>query len=173
MSLDLQPYLNARLVSVSPMRNEDFDALFAVASDRRIWEQHHDKNRYTSEGFAKFFKESMASGGAMSIFDNKERCIIGASRYKIIDLEEGIVEIGWTFLSRKYWGGKFNKEIKKLMINHALKYFKQVVFYVNEKNYRSQKALEKLGAVKITDYGLSWVLDPTTGLTYQINNDIT
>jgi RimJ/RimL family protein N-acetyltransferase len=56
------------------------------------------------------------------------------------------VEIGWTFLERRFWGGSYNRELKKLMLDHAFNFVDHVVFVVGEKNLRSQKALEKIGA---------------------------
>ncbi len=58
------------------------------------------------------------------------------------------MEIGWTFLARKYWGGLYNRELKDLMLAHAFRFVETVVFYVGENNIRSQKATEKIGAIK-------------------------
>lgn len=172
MNIDLQPYLNGQLVVIRPLVNSDFEPLYIAASDPLIWEQHQDKGRHTSGGFTKFFAESIASLGALCILDKKDLTIIGSSRFKIIDMAEGIVEIGWTFLKRDYWGGSYNREVKQLMINHALHNFKHVVFYVNDRNIRSQKALEKIGAIRNSEYGFSWVLDQKDGLTYVISKEI-
>ena len=54
----------------------------------------------------------------------------------------------WTFLARKYWGGRYNAEMKRLLLNHAFTFVQNVVFYVGEKNIRSQKAMEKIGAIR-------------------------
>ena len=172
MKINLQPHLNGRLIYIRPLDNTDFEPLFKAASDVSIWEQHQDKKRHTPEGFTHFFNESMASLGALCILDNKNKSIIGSSRFKIIDKKEGVVEIGWTFLKRTYWGGSYNGEVKQLMINYALQYFKKVVFYVNEKNTRSQRALEKIGAMRTLEYRHSWVLEQGEGLTYLINKAI-
>jgi RimJ/RimL family protein N-acetyltransferase len=172
MKVNLQPYLTGELVSVRPLFDSDFELLFNAASDALIWEQHQDKERHTMERFTQFFNESISSGGALCILDSKDKKVIGSSRFKIIDRENKVIEIGWTFLKRSYWGGIYNSEVKKLMINHALEYCNYVVFYVNEKNLRSRKALEKIGAVRTTDYDLPWVLDQSGGLTYLIANRI-
>lgn len=167
--MDLQPNLNGRLVGLRPLVNSDFQALFEAASNASIWEQHQNKDRYTIEGFTLFFKDAMASGGALCILDNSEN-IIGSSRFKIIDQADRIIEIGWTFLKKQYWGGSYNREVKQLMINYALNYFKKVVFYVDEKNTRSQKALEKIGAIRSFEYDQSWVLKPSDGITYLVSD---
>ncbi|MEX0287903.1 MAG: GNAT family N-acetyltransferase [Flavobacteriaceae bacterium] len=172
MSPDIQPYLKSELVEIRPLASSDYLPLFKVASDPLIWEQHHDKARHTPNGFALFFEESMQSKGALCILDVNNSQIIGSSRFKIIDISGKVVEIGWTFLKRDYWGGKYNREIKRLMIKHALNWFKRVIFYVNANNLRSQGALAKLGAKNVSALDLSWVLDENEGLTFLIKEEI-
>lgn len=172
MNFNLQPTLESHLVVIRPLNEQDFEELFKVASDPLIWEQHQYKNRYVLDGFTQFFKESLESKGALIILDCKNEKVIGSSRFKIIDEIEGVVEIGWSFLAREYWGGRFNKEIKKLMVNHALKTGKNVIFYVNPRNYRSQYALEKLGAKKLDTLKKSWVIPKNIGITYLINMEL-
>ena len=46
MSFDRQPILIGELLELRPLRGDDFDALFGVAADPRIWEQHPEPNRY-------------------------------------------------------------------------------------------------------------------------------
>ena len=58
------------------------------------------------------------------------------------------MEIGWTFLARSYWGGPANGELKRLMVEHAFRFVGRVVFLVDPENRRSQRALEKIGAVR-------------------------
>ncbi len=55
------------------------------------------------------------------------------------------MEIGWTFLARSHWGGPFNGEMKRLMLQHAFQYVDRVVFVIYSTNYRSQRAVEKIG----------------------------
>lgn len=172
VNLDLQPYLENNLVKIRPLKPADFGALYLAASDHLIWEQHQDRLRHTPDGFTKYFKESLQSKGALCILDCNTDEVIGSSRMKIIDQDDKVVEIGWTFLMRKYWGGAYNREVKKLMINHILNGAENVVFYVDKNNLRSQKALEKLGAKKMNFPGASWVLDKDDGLTYVLAEKI-
>ena len=91
----------------------------------------------------------MESSGAFVIIDRKMQGIIGSTRFYGYDPEKSEVEIGWTFLARKYWGGRYNAEMKRLLLSHAFKFVERVVFFVGQNNVRSQKAMEKLGAVKV------------------------
>lgn len=101
-SFELQPHMLGALVSLRPLRSEDFNQLFAVASDPLIWEQHPARDRYQEPVFHKFFDEAMQSGGAFLIQDLETGAVIGSSRYANLSTERSEVEIGWTFLARDY-----------------------------------------------------------------------
>ena len=148
MSFDLQPNLKGELIELRPLAPEDWNQLFAVASDPLIWEQHPESDRYKEEVFKVFFREAFESGGAFVVIDKKSQQIIGSTRYYGYDAEKSEIEIGWTFLTRKYWGGRYNREMKQLMLSHAFKFVENVVFFVGVKNFRSQKAMEKIGAIR-------------------------
>lgn len=149
MSFDLQPHLKGELIGLRPLKPEDWDDLFAVASDALIWEQHPESDRYKEDVFRIFFQDALESGGAFVVIDNDNQQIIGSTRFYGYDPEKSEIEIGWTFLARKYWGGPHNQEMKRLMLAHAFKFVDNVGFYVGETNIRSQKAMEKIGAIKI------------------------
>ncbi len=146
---DLQPTLTGKLLELRPLRPDDFDALYAVASDPLIWEQHPAKDRCTPEGFKEFFRKTLNSGGALIALDSKDGRVIGTSRYHRFDPEESEVEVGWTFLARSHWGGTYNREMKELMLRHAFRFVDRVVFLVAPENLRSQKAVEKIGGVRM------------------------
>jgi N-acetyltransferase len=146
-TFELQPHLIGDLLEVRPLKPEDWESLFAVASDPLIWEQHPARDRYKEEVFKDFFRESLESGGALVVIDRKTQKIIGSSRYFRFDPEQREIEIGWTFLARSYWGGEYNGELKRLMLNHAFKFVESVIFLIGTANVRSRKALEKIGGV--------------------------
>ncbi len=148
MSFDLQPHLKGELIELRPLTLEDWDDLFAVASDPLIWEQHPESDRYKEDVFRIFFSEALESGGAFVIIDRENQQIIGSTRFYGYDTEKSEIEIGWTFLARNYWGGRYNRELKQLMLDHAFKFVENVIFYVGENNIRSQKATEKIGGIK-------------------------
>jgi len=149
MSFDLQPILKGRLLELRPLRPEDFHDLYAVASDPLIWEQHPSKDRYRAEVFKEFFREGLDSGGALIVLDSKDSRVIGSSRFHGYDAEKSEIEIGWTFLARSHWGGIYNREMKQLMLRHALRFVNNVVFLVGPQNLRSQRAMEKIGGVRV------------------------
>ena len=148
MPFDLQPNLKGELIRLRPLKPEDWDDLFAVASDALIWEQHPESDRYKEDVFRIFFQDALESGGAFVVIDNDNQQIIGSTRFYGYDPEKSEIEIGWTFLARKYWGGRHNQEMKRLMLAHAFKFVENVVFFVGQSNVRSQKATERIGGIK-------------------------
>lgn len=146
---ELQPRLGGDLLEVRPLRPEDWEALFAVASDPLIWEQHPARDRYQEPVFKEFFREALESGGALAVMDRQTREVIGSSRYFGFDPTKREIEIGWTFLARSHWGGKYNGELKRLMLDHAFQFVEAVVFLIGPTNIRSQRAVEKIGGVLI------------------------
>jgi len=132
------------------MEKRDFHALFAVASDPLIWEQHRASDRYKKNVFTKFFDDGMDSKGALVVLDKASDSMIGSSRFNLIPHSENAIEIGWTFLARKYWGGNYNRSFKGLMMDHAFEFVDDVVYYVAGDNERSKRAVRKLGG-KVVD----------------------
>jgi RimJ/RimL family protein N-acetyltransferase len=149
MSFDLQPTLKGELVELRPLRPDDFAALYAVASDPLIWEQHPMRDRYKETVFKEFFREALESGGALLALDAKDGRVIGSSRYNGYDPAKSEIEIGWTFLARSHWGGRYNRDMKHLMLQHAFRFVDHVVFLIGPENRRSQRAIEKIGAVRV------------------------
>jgi RimJ/RimL family protein N-acetyltransferase len=148
MPFDPQPHLTGELLDLRPLRPDDWADLYAVAADPLIWEQHPNRDRYQEAVFKDFFREALESGGALVAIDRKGGRVIGSSRFHGYDEAGGEVEIGWTFLARSHWGGAYNREMKRLMLGHAFRFVRTVVFLVGPQNFRSQRALEKIGAVR-------------------------
>ena len=148
MPFDLQPVLEGRLVRLRPLREDDFDELYSVARDPLIWEQHPNRDRYQEDVFRQFFRDAMESGGALIALDPSTGKVIGSSRFAGHDEENREIEIGWTFLARSHWGGAHNGEMKQLMLRHAFRFVDSVIFVIGPENFRSQKAVEKIGGIR-------------------------
>jgi RimJ/RimL family protein N-acetyltransferase len=127
----------------------DWDALYEIASDPAIWEQHPTHDRWREDVFAEFFADALNKGGALAVIDEAIGTVIGSSRFQNYAPDEGgSVEIGWTFLARKFWGKGTNHALKRLMLSHAFEHVALAEFRVGETNYRSRQALENIGAVR-------------------------
>lgn len=149
MTFERQPTLRGEWVLLRPLVAHDWDALYAVASDPLIWEQHPSSDRWQEDVFRAFFDDAVKSGGALTVLDAKTDRIIGSSRFYGFDPGTSEVEIGWTFLARSHWGGTYNGEMKALMLRHAFQYVENVVFLIGPNNLRSQRAVERIGATRI------------------------
>lgn len=146
LALDRQPTLEAPGLLLRPVKPGDWDALFAVASDPLIWEQHPAHDRWEEPVFRAFFADALAQGGALAVIDTASNTIIGSSRYQgFEDAAGGSIEIGWTFLARAYWGGSTNLAMKRAMTAHALSSIAECRFEVGAENWRSRKAMERIG----------------------------
>jgi RimJ/RimL family protein N-acetyltransferase len=146
--MNRQPVLEGERLLLRPLVAEDWDALFAIAANPDVWAIHPQHNRWQEPVFRQFFADALARGGALAVIDKASGAIIGSSQYK--PEAGGAVEIGWTFLATSHWGGAYNREMKRLMLAHALQFVDRVEFRVGECNLRSQRAMCKIGG-RLTD----------------------
>jgi RimJ/RimL family protein N-acetyltransferase len=145
---DLQPTLIGPTVTIRPVSPDDWPELFAAGSDPEIWKVHPVPDRYTEPEFRKFFDGALNSKMGFVFVDRSTGRLIGSSRYYGHEPERSEIEIGWTFIVRKYWGGATNREVKRLMLDHAFTFVDTVIFWVGDTNWRSQGAMTKIGGVK-------------------------
>jgi len=146
--MNRQPVLEGERLLLRPLVPEDWDALFAVASDPEVWAIHPQHDRWQEPVFRRFFADALARGGALVVIDKASGTVVGSSQYK--EPSGGTVEIGWTFLATSHWGGSYNREMKRLMLAHAFRFVDRVEFRVGESNLRSRRAMEKIGG-RLTD----------------------
>lgn len=161
MAFDLQPaFLKNDLIKLIPLAETDFENLFEVASDYKVWEQHPNPNRYKLEDFSNYFKGAIASKGAFLILDVTTNETVGCSRYYDYNEEDSStgtsVLIGYTFIGTKFWGNGYNKALKELMLDYAFQFVDKVYFHIGAFNYRSQKAIGKIGAVKMDEFEVEY-----------------
>ncbi|WP_289661881.1 GNAT family N-acetyltransferase [Flavobacterium panacagri] len=150
-NFNLQPdVLENEITKLIPLKEEHFEALFKAASDPLIWEQNPVNNRYQRDVFKTFF-EIIITKGSFLILDKQTNEVMGTTSFYDYNPEKSSVAIGYTFITRKYWGGPYNKANKKLMIDYAFQYIDSILFHIGAENFRSQKAVLKLGAEKIND----------------------
>ncbi|MFD0939812.1 GNAT family N-acetyltransferase [Pedobacter boryungensis] len=170
MDFNLQPTLENELIKIVPLQEDDFEKLYAVASDPLIWEQHPNKNRYQREVFQNFFKGAMESKGAFLVYEKETDRIIGSSRYYDLDEENSSIAVGYTFIGRDYWGKGHNKALKNLMFAYAFQFVDKIILHIGETNFRSQKATEKLGAKKIGELEVAYYGEPVKlNFVYQVD----
>lgn len=144
---DAQPTLVGDNISLRPLSDGDFEALYRVASDPLIWSVHPEPSRYQRPVFEHFFEVALASRSALVVTDNAAGQVVGSSRYYDWSPATREVAVGYTFLARSHWGGATNLEMKRLMLGHAFRWVDVVWFHVGKRNLRSRRAMEKIGGV--------------------------
>lgn len=147
VNFDFQPTLTGGLLLVQPLVRSDFEALYTVASDPLIWEQHPAHDRWQHEVFSALFERLLASGGGLVVRERATGEVLGSSSFYEYHETARDVVVGYTFLARCCWGGLFNRELKSLMLEHAFKFVDRVWFHVAVNNFRSQRAMDKVGAI--------------------------
>lgn len=171
MNFNLQPtHLQNQLIKLVPLQETDFEELYSVASDELIWEQHPNKLRYQKDVFKNFFEGAMQSKGAFFIREATTNEPIGSTRFYDYNEAANSVLIGYTFIGRSFWGNGYNKALKKLMLDYAFQYVDKVYFHIGASNIRSQKAIEKIGALKIDEFEVEYYgEDSKLNYIYQIS----
>jgi RimJ/RimL family protein N-acetyltransferase len=170
---DLQPTLVGDSLLLRPLIEDDWEAMYAVASDPLLWEAHPARDRYKEPVFRKYFAGAMASRGALTVIDRTTGKIIGGSRYANFVPERNEIEIGWSFIARDYWGGMYNREMKSLMLTHAFRFFDSIRFNIGATNVRSRRAIEKIGARLDGKYipEAAGGVPPVLHVIYRLNRD--
>jgi RimJ/RimL family protein N-acetyltransferase len=157
MSFELQPTnLFNEKIKLIPLQEADFESLFKIAANPKVWDQHPNPNRYKLEDFTNYFKGAIESKGAFLILDSRTNETVGCSRYYDYNKETNSVLIGYTFIGTKFWGNSYNKSLKKLMLEYAFQFVDKVYFHVGAFNIRSQKAIEKIGAIKVDEFEVEY-----------------
>ena len=169
--MNLQPtHLKNEHVWLEPLKQGHFEELYLVASDPLIWEQHPNPDRYKLDAFTNYFKGAMESGGAFIIRDASSGIALGSSRYCAYNEANKEIQIGYTFFARSCWGKSINKVVKALMLSHAFNFVDKVAFYVGANNIRSQKAMERIGGIKVREEVVAYFGEPDRlNFRYEIN----
>lgn len=170
--VNLQPILEDDIIRVEPLRKEDFERLYKVASDPEVWANHPNKNRYKRVVFTTFFEGAMQSGGAFLVTDKKSGEVIGSSRFYDWNPEDKSLLIGYTFFAKERWGRGFNHRLKRLMLQHAFRFADRVIFHIGAINIPSQKSITKLGAIKTGELEVKYFgEDPKLNYVYEITKE--
>jgi RimJ/RimL family protein N-acetyltransferase len=170
MNFDIQAKLENDRVLLSPLKETDFEDLYAVASDPKVWEQHPNKDRWKKEVFRNFFDGAMQSKGAFKIVDKTSGQVIGSTRFYNYDEKENTILIGYTFYGTAYWGTGVNKSVKKTMLDYIFQYVSKVLLHVGAENIRSQTAVGRIGALKIAEEEVTYFGEqPKLNFVYAID----
>lgn len=172
MDFSIQPVLENEKAVLIPLKTEDFERLYAAASDPLVWAQHPNKNRYQREVFEVFFAGAIQSKGAFLIKDLESGDVAGCTRFYDYNPEKNLIYIGYTFYARKYWGTGMNIAVKKTMLDYIFQFVDVVHFHIGANNIRSQLAIAKLGAVKVGEIEVAYFGEQSAiNFDYKIDKD--
>jgi len=160
MDITIQMTLENDKVLLYPLLEQDFEDLYAVSADPKIWEQHPNKDRWKKEVFSTFFDGAIQSKGAFKIVDKSSNSVIGSTRFYDYNPEEKSIFIGYTFYATKYWGTGINLSVKKVMLDYIFQFVSVVYFHIGADNIRSQIAIKRLGTTKIGEQEVAYFGEP-------------
>ncbi len=162
MNFELQPHLENDQVVLVPLKEDDFDALFQVASDPKVWEQHPNKYRWQKEEFQKFFEGAIKSRAAYKVVIKSTGEVAGSTRiYDYNEADQSIL-IGYTFYGTKFWGTGINHAVKRMMMDYLFQFVDKIYYHIGACNLRSQISISRLGATKVGEIELSYYGEPPT-----------
>jgi RimJ/RimL family protein N-acetyltransferase len=168
--LNLQPLLQNDRIILYPLQEDDFEALYAAASDPKIWDQHPNKDRWKKEVFQTFFNGAIQSQGAFKIVEKSTAEVIGSTRFYDYNRDESCIIIGYTFYTISSWGTGINPAVKKMMLDYVFQFLNKVYFHIGADNIRSQIAIARIGAVKVAEQEVTYYGEPPKlNFIYEIN----
>ena len=172
MNFSIQPVLENEQIILYPLLESDFEAMYSVASDPKIWEQHPNKDRWKREVFQNFFNGAIQSKGAFKIVDKTTGELIGCTRYYDYNEAENAILLGYTFYGTSSWGKGINPQVKKLMLDYIFRFVSRVQFHIGAVNIRSQIAIGRLGAEKIGEEDVAYFGEaPKLNFIYEIRKE--
>jgi RimJ/RimL family protein N-acetyltransferase len=161
MKFNTQPVLENDKAILQPLQENDFEALYAVASDPKIWEQHPNKDRWKRDVFRTFFEGAIQSKGAFKIIDKSTGHIAGSTRMYDYNEQDNSILIGYTFYGTAYWGKGINLSVKAQLLDYLFQYVSHVYFHIGAHNIRSQIAISRLGAKQVGEQEVAYFGEPS------------
>ncbi len=154
--MDVQPVtLTGRVVRLEPLSEAHVADLARVGLDEKIWHYMRYSTVETIEQMSQWVQELLRLQAAgtdlpFAVIHLASGRAVGCTRYLEIDPEYRSVEIGGTWYGLDYQGTMVNTECKYLLLKHAFEVLGcvRVWFKTDRRNLRSQRAIERLGAVK-------------------------
>jgi len=143
------------IIRLEPLSEAHVPDLAVIGQDESIWKYLPYGNINTEAKMSEHVKMLLARAAqgtdlpfAVVLLDSKKP--IGCSRYLEIREDHQALEIGGTWYGRVYQRSGVNTECKYLLIKHAFETLGciRVQFKTDARNQRSQKSLERIGAVK-------------------------
>ncbi len=147
--------LEGRYVRLVPLEQAHATALREVGQDEEVMRYLLHAPGPSVAEMASFIgsildQQVQGTDLAFTILQTRDSRPVGMTRFLHIDRPDDAVEIGGTWLGRSWWRTPFNTESKLLMMRHAfdVEGVHRVCLQTDLRNERSQRAIERLGAVR-------------------------
>jgi RimJ/RimL family protein N-acetyltransferase len=144
--------LENEFVKLLPLTLNNFQNLYPVASQKKLV-AFSPSDIETPEALKEYVMLALELNKKKQaipfiVFDKNRQAYAGCTRYMNIQWTHKVLEIGSTWIGREFQGSGLNAQMKKLMLDYAFENmnFEKVEFRIDERNIRSRKAVEKLGA---------------------------
>lgn len=145
--------LKGNTMDLVPFEAAHLDELYMAAADKELWQliptDCSDKETfYTVYRFALKERES-GNQYPFVIIHKPTQKLIGSTRIFEIYPQDKKLEIGWTWITKEFWGTTVNLECKLLLLTYCFEVLgtNRVQLKTKDTNYRSRKAIEKIGGV--------------------------
>jgi N-acetyltransferase len=148
------PILTGRLVVLQPLVSDHAAALLASINHDEVWAWKPVPKPTTVEAMRALIGDVMIgpTGGRhpLVVVRRVDGLVIGSTTLHTRDLKHRSAEIGWTWLDRRCWGQGYNEDMKHALLGYCFGPLglRRVQWTVDGENFRSQRAVERLGFVK-------------------------
>lgn len=141
-------------VLLVPFESKRNIELKEIIFDDEIWKYMgmYVRNDQDFENYIKSTLQQKADGICYPflIIDKSTNRVAGSTRYGYLNHASQKCEIGWTWYGKDFQGTGLNKACKYELLSFGFEkiQFRRIQFSADLENLRSQKAIEKLGALK-------------------------
>lgn len=145
--------LEGTAIELVPLEKEHFEELYIAAADKELWEllPADCSDRTVFHKTYEFALSERETGNQYPfVIRHKEtQKLIGSTRFFEIYPADKKLEIGWTWITKEFWGTSINPECKLLLLTFCFEILKtnRVQLRTKDNNFRSRKAIEKIGGV--------------------------
>lgn len=146
------PTLEDKRVLISPLTLDNYLPLIPIAKEKDLI-HYSPSDISTPEKLKQYVKVALEGVNIQTvmpfiIFDKLAQQYAGSTRFGLINWKHKVLHVGWTWIGHKFQGTGLNAHMKFLMLRYAFETlnFEKVEFRIDERNHKSRKAVEKLGA---------------------------
>ena len=153
MFFEVKPVtLEGNSLRIEPLAQEHAQGLFNRGQHRADWDYMARASFVDMADTRQWIDEALGTSDQVpfAIVETVKGKVVGSTRYMNIRNDHKSLEIGWTWLGQEWQRTQVNTDVKLLLLSHAFERLGclRVEFKTDERNLRSQRALERIGATR-------------------------